>query len=132
MMTGTWQEVTLKSAHELAPREANVSGESIYNRIRGACDVVMMWDVAVEALVDSKEAQQVCQDLVRRGAAGSLLEEGVKVVCLAKDRALADVKLLCEGFKMAQPPCKLQVRVSDRSSRFCVGDEEARNVRGPA
>ena len=92
----------------------------------------MTRDIAVQTLVDSKEAQQVCQDLVRRGAAGSLLEEGVKVVCLAKDRALVDGKCLCGGFKMEQPPCKLQVRVRDRSSRVYVGDEEARNVRGPA
>ena len=92
----------------------------------------MTWNVAVEALVDSKQAQQVRQGLVRRGAAGLLPEEGINVVCLAKDRALADVKCLCKGFKVDQPPCKLQVRVSDRSSRVRVGDEEDRNVWGPA
>ena len=91
----------------------------------------MTRDVAVEALVDSKQAQQVRRDLVCRCAAGLLPEEGVKVVCLAKDRALTDVKCLCEGFKMEQPLCKLQVRVSDCSSRVRVGDEEARYVRGP-
>ena len=88
--------------------------------------------LTVEALVDSKQVQQVGRDLVRRGAAGLLPEEGVKVVCLAQDRALADIKCLCEGFQMEQPPCKLKVRVSDRSSRVRVSDEEDRNVWGPA
>ena len=69
------------------------------------------------------------RDLLCRGAAGLLPEEGVKVVCLAKDRALTDVKCLCEGFKIKQPLCKLQVRLSNRSLRVCVGDEEARNMR---
>ena len=92
----------------------------------------MPWNVAVEALVDSKQAQQVRQDLVCCCAARSLPEEGVEVVCLTKDRALADVKCLCVGFKMEQLPCKLYVRVSDCSSQFCVGDEEAGNVWGPA
>ena len=91
----------------------------------------MTWDVAVEALVDSKEVQQVRRDLVRCGAAGLLPEEGVKVICLAKDRVFVDVKCLCKGFKMKQPPCKLQVRISDCSSQVRVGGEEARNMRGP-
>ena len=64
----------------------------------------MTRDVAVEALVDPKQAQQVRRDLVRRGATRSLPDEGVKVVCPAKDHALADVKYLYEGVKMEQPP----------------------------
>ena len=92
----------------------------------------MTWNVAVEALVTSKQAQQVRRDLVCRCAARLLPEEGVEVVCLTKDRALTDVKCLCKGFKMEQPPCKFQVRVSDCSFRVCVCDEEAINVWGPA
>ena len=132
MIARTWGVVILNGAYELAPCEAKVAGESVCNGIRGACKVVMAWDVAVEALVDSKQSQQVRRDLVCRGAARSLPEEGVKVVCLAQDRALVDVKCLCEGFQMEQPPCKFQVRVSDRSSRVRVSDEEARNMWGPA
>ena len=104
MIAGTWREVTLKGAHELAPWEVEVSREGVCNGIRGAREGVMTRDVAVEALVDSKQAQQVRRDLVCRGAAHSLPEEGVKVVCLAKDHVLLDVKCLCKGFKMDQPP----------------------------
>ena len=92
----------------------------------------MTRDVAVKALVESTQVQQVSRDFVCRDAARSLPEECVKVVFLAKDRVLADVKCLCEGFKMEQPPCKVQVRVSDSSSRVSVGDEEAKNMWGPA
>ena len=42
-------------------------------------------DVAVEALVDAKQAQQVRWDLVRRGGACSLPEEGVEVVGLSTE-----------------------------------------------
>ena len=42
----------------------------------------MTWDVAVGALVDPKQAQQVRRDLVCCGAVRFLLEEGVEVVCL--------------------------------------------------
>ena len=49
----------------------------------------MMRAVAVEALVDSKQVQQVRQYLVSCGAARSLPEEGVDHVC--------------KGFKMEQP-----------------------------
>ena len=75
----------------------------------------MTRDVAVEALVDVKQAQQVCQDLVYCGAARLLPEEGVEAVGLTTDRALADVKCLCDGFMTGQPACKLQVRLSDNS-----------------
>ena len=86
----------------------------------------------MEALVDSKQAQQVRRNLVCCGAASLLLEEGVEVVGFTKNRALVDVKCLYKGFKMEQPPCKLQIGVSDCSSRVCVGDEEAKNIWGPA
>ena len=42
----------------------------------------MTQDGAVEALVDSKQAQQVHRDLAFCDAARSLPEEGVEVVCL--------------------------------------------------
>ena len=64
MIAGTWQKVTLKSAHELTPCKAKVSGENICNGIRGAYKVVMTRDVTVEALVDSKQTQQVRWDCV--------------------------------------------------------------------
>ena len=64
----------------------------------------MTQDITVEALVDSKQSQQVRRSLVYCGAARSLSEEGVEVVGLTKGRVLADVKCLYKGFKMEQPP----------------------------
>ena len=61
-------------------------------------------DVAVEALVDTKQAQEVRGDLVPRGAAYSLQEEGVEVIDLAEGRALTDVERPGQGFEMKKSP----------------------------
>ena len=45
LISGTWREVTLKGAQELAPWEAEVSREGICNGIRVAHKVVMTRDV---------------------------------------------------------------------------------------
>ena len=63
----------------------------------------MTRDVAVEALVGAKQAHQVRRDPVYCDAACLLLEEGVEIVGLTKDRALTDVKCLCKSLKMEQP-----------------------------
>ena len=60
----------------------------------------MSRDVAVESLVDAKQAQKVRRDLVRCGAPCSLPEKGVEVISLAEDRALPDVKILDKSFKV--------------------------------
>ena len=60
--------------------------------------------ISTAVLMDAKQVQQVRPDLVRRDAARSLPEEGVEVVYLTKDCVLADIKCLCKGFKMEQPP----------------------------
>ena len=100
MVAGAGREMALKGAHELAPCKVKVTREGVRHRVGRPCKVVVSRDVAVEFLVDAKQAQTVRRDLIRCGAPCSLPEKGVEVISLAEDRALRDVEILDMSFNV--------------------------------
>jgi hypothetical protein len=55
----------------------------------------MAWNIAVKALMDSKQSQQVGRNLLCGGTSLALPEKCIEIVSLAKDGAFPDVKGLC-------------------------------------
>ena len=98
MIAGTWRS-PVEGAHELASGEVKVLEESICNGNRGASKIVMTWDVVVEALMDSKQAQQVRRDLVWCGAVSSLPEESADAVCLALGLCIRGYQMSVQGLQ---------------------------------
>ena len=92
--------MAFKGDHELAPHKGKVTREGVRPWVGGPHKVVVLRDVAMELLVNAKQAQKVRRDLVCCGAPCSLPEKGVEVISLAKDRALPDVKILDKSFKV--------------------------------
>ena len=107
-----------------------ISGQRVGHVVRLACDVIEARDVAVEPLVHAEQAEEVGGWRVAGGAALTLPERGVQVVSLADDDASANVKRLCDGFKVNEAPCQLQVRVCDCTLGIFVGDEATRDEGG--
>ena len=97
-----------------------VAGACISHRVGEPWLVIVPRHVAVETLVDPKEAEQVGWHLVSGGAALPFPKESVEVVRLAQDSALPDIERLAEGLQVNQTSCELQIRVGNVAVRiFC-------------
>ena len=66
-------------------------------------------DISVEALMDSKEPQQMSGDLFSSSAALSLPKQGIEVVCFAENRTFANVERLGQRLQMQQSTRQLQI-----------------------
>ena len=69
-----------------------VPRERISDGVGGARQVIVSSNVAVEALVNAAEPQEVGGDFVGGGASFALPEECVEVVCFAEDCVLPYVE----------------------------------------
>ena len=74
MMAGVRWEIGLTGAHENGPLKVEVVVESVRNQIGGTRQVVILRDVAVEALLNAQQAQEVRRHFVRCSTARPLLE----------------------------------------------------------
>ena len=81
----------------------------------------MSGHIAMVALVDSEEAEEMRWNLVCRRARLPLPKEGVKIVCLNEDCPLPNIEGLCQGFQMQEPPRQLEVRIGDVTIGVYVG-----------
>ncbi len=85
----------------------------------------------MEMLVHTKQAQELCRGLVRRGAPLPLPEQGVEVVGLAERGSFPDVKCLGQSLKMEQATSQLRVGVGDSALGVGIGNKEVGDSLGP-
>jgi hypothetical protein len=112
-------------------REVKISREGVCNVVGEARNVVEARDVAVVALVNAKQSEEIRWRRVGSGAAFALPKSGVEVVALADHSALARVKGLCDGLKVNESPRELQVGVGDGACRIFGCDEATSDVVWP-
>ena len=77
-----------------------VTGESISQHIGFSREIVESRDVAVEALMNTEEAEEVGRGREGRSAALAFPEGGVKVVTFTKDGPFTNVKRLSNSFQL--------------------------------
>jgi hypothetical protein len=75
--------------------------------VRRSRDVIEAWDVTVDALVNTKEPEQVGWRFVGCCASFPFPEGGTKIVTLGEDRSFTDVEAVSDGIKMKEPPREL-------------------------
>jgi hypothetical protein len=77
--------------------------------ILGAGNIVKARNVAMNALVDSKQAEEVCRWCQGRCAAFAFPKGCAEVVSLGKNRAFGNVKAVGDGVEVNEPPGKFEV-----------------------